>query len=192
MTRQVKDKVEVTNEGIKITTVLIVPNPPESTTESQTDTCTISIGTTGNIYSISIDSDGTTEYVDTIQMAGDTVETIAERLLLEINNNASKVTATRTAGVITLTANTPGEVVTYSVTGSDVPGDLVVASVTAASGTVVEWKMHEILISNDSSNGVFRQNITFSRYNGETLVSTSTSNSLHSVTIPQLLTNALA
>ena len=202
VTRQIKDEIIVENGIIKIISTLMVPDPPSSAVVAQVNTLTITAGLPDDIYSIAITSNGTTEYADTLQISGDTEGTIATRLAEEIQNNTSKVSAsvtgavvTFTGAVVTLTSNTPGEVVTYSVASSSTPSNAVVGNVTAASGTLIPWKIQETTISSTSNNGNFTQTIEANRYNGGSLTAstpTSSKTFIHPLSIPTLIANAIA
>jgi hypothetical protein len=114
---------------------------------SQVNTITITAGSTGNDYLIGI-SDGTNDaIVSYVQQSGDTATVIAARLLEEINGVPSAsalVSGTASANVLTLTSDLPGVTITYDVSGSTTPGNIVVAQTTAASGTAKMRKIGEI------------------------------------------------
>lgn len=195
VTRQIKDEIIVENGIIKITSTLMIPDPPNSAVVAQVNTLTITAGLLDDIYSIAITSNGTTEYADALQMSGDTGGTIATKLAEEIQNNTSKVSASVSGAVVTLTSNTPGEVVTYSVASSSTPANAVIGNVTAASGTLIPWKIQETTISSTSNNGNFTQTIEANRYNGSSLTAstpTSSKTFIHPLSIPTLIANAIA
>ncbi|HET8689085.1 MAG TPA: hypothetical protein VFM18_20940, partial [Methanosarcina sp.] len=114
---------------------------------SQVNTITITAGSAGNDYIIEIDDGTNSAIVSYVQQAGDTAASIAARLLEEINGVPSVsdlVSATVLSNVLTLTADLPGTALTYDVSASTTPGNIVVAQTTAASGTAKMRKISEI------------------------------------------------
>ena len=114
---------------------------------SQVNTMTITAGSTGDDYLIGITAGGNSAIVSHTQRSGDTATTIATRLLEEINGVPSAsalVSGTAATNVLTLTSDLPGATITYDVSGSTTPSNIVVAQTTAASGTAKMRKIGEI------------------------------------------------
>lgn len=114
---------------------------------SQVNTITITAGSAGNDYIIEIDDGTNSAIVSYVQQAGDTAASIAARLLEEVNGVPSVsdlVSGTVASNVLTLTADLPGTALTYDVSASTTPGNIVVAQTTAASGTAKMRKISEI------------------------------------------------
>lgn len=114
---------------------------------SQVNTVTLTAGSVGDDYILEV-SDGTNSaIVSYVQQTGDTATTIGARLLEEINGVPSVsdlISGAVLTNVLTLTADLPGVTITYDVSASTTPANLVVAQTTAASGTAKMRKVAEV------------------------------------------------
>lgn len=129
---------------------------------AQVNTLTITAGTTGDDYIVDI-SNGTVSAIATYTMqTGDTATIIASRIAEEINGLASTsalVSATVAGAVITITADNPGVAITYDVSESTTPANLVVAQTTASSGVAKMGKVSEVKIYFEIPSGGRNQQI---------------------------------
>lgn len=116
----------------------------DPTTVPQEDTITISAGITGDIYAVSISDGTTTDIYYYVQEAGDTDAVVAASLqpLLDLHPG---VKVTVASNVLTVEGVHGGETITIDVSASTTAGNLVVANVTAASGTPLYAKVANIV-----------------------------------------------
>lgn len=134
----------------------------------QVNTLTVTLGTTGDVYAVSISTGlaADPEIYSVVQETGDTATILAARLAKDLNND-SRVEAKNVAGVITVTGTTAGQAITISAnpeTLTTTPANLVLALVTAASGTSVYRKLASAVVVftvNASGNPVTTVTPTF-------------------------------
>lgn len=143
----------------------------DPTTVAQVDTLTISAGVADDLYTVSIGDGTTTDIYTYRQEAGDTDAIVAASLaqLLDLHPGVRAVAA---AAVITITGAHGGETITIDPSASTTPGNAVVASVTAASGTPLYVKVANItttkeLTSNGTLTGFPRFTMTTTFYDGD-------------------------
>lgn len=137
-------------------------------------TITISQGSDGDIYSVVVDDGvGADEGYAFLQIGTPGAAAIAAGLAKALDASPY-VVATASAAVITVTGVIPGRDITLDVTNSTTAGNLVVAQVTAQSGTAVYRKMAELTVdfdifsqSGSPQNGVQKCLAQIKWYNGE-------------------------
>lgn len=113
--------------------------------ESFVGTVTLTAGTAGDEYVISVD-DGTDDLIYRHnQTATDTATTMATFLAAIIDTHPG-VRATSAAGVITVTGAIPGVAITVDTSSSTTPANVVAATSTPASGTALHRKISDITI----------------------------------------------
>ena len=136
-------------------------------TVAQQSSITIAAGTTDDLYTVSI-ADGTTTDIYTYrQEAADTATIIATSLaqLLDLHPGVRVTSATN---VITVKGVHGGTVITISVAAATTPGNLVVASVTPASGTPLYAKIAKITTTKELTEATAGNN-GFPRIKMETI-----------------------
>ena len=109
----------------------------------QVSTVTLSAGVTGDDIAVHLTVGATTWVYRHKKAAGDTVTTMAAFLAMLINTNPN-VSATSSAGVITITSAIPGQAFTLANTDSTTAGNVVIATPTANSGTALHRKIVEL------------------------------------------------
>lgn len=143
-------------------------------TVAQESTITIAAGSTNNLYTVSI-SDGTTTDIYTYrQETGDTGTIIATSLaqLLDLHPGVRVTSATN---VITVKGVHGGQAITIDVSTSTTAGNLVVATVTAPSGTPLYAKLAKITTTKElteataGNNGYLRIKMETIYYDGDTV-----------------------
>lgn len=112
----------------------------------QVSTVTITAGSTGDDYVISLTSNAVTKAYRHKQEAGETATAIATFLATLINTNPA-VKATNAAGVITITSLVPGQAFTLANTGSTTTGNVTIATTTANAGTSLHRKIGEATVT---------------------------------------------
>lgn len=110
---------------------------------AQVSTVTLSAGSTGDDIAVHLTVGATTWVYRHKKAAGDTVTTMAAFLAMLINTNPN-VSATSSAGVITITSAIPGQAFTLANTDSTTAGSVVIATPTANSGTALHRKIVEL------------------------------------------------
>lgn len=121
---------------------------------AQVSTVTLSAGSTGDDIAIHLTVGATTWVYRHKKAAGDTVTTMAAFLATLINTNPN-VSATSALGVITITSAIPGQAFTLANTDSTTAGNVVIASVTANSGTALHRKVVDLDVTFDVNSEKF-------------------------------------
>lgn len=166
-------------------------------TVAQESTITISAGTTDDLYTVSI-ADGTvTDRYTYRQEVGDTATIIATSLaqLLDLHPG---VKVTSASNVINVVGVHGGVTVTITVSASTTPGNLVVATPTAAAGTPKYVKVMNIitekeLTTSGTNKGFPKVSMTVAYYDGDdttpVVLSTKTVSSTGPRSLDEIQTN---